>query len=79
MGIVSRVANGNPVLAIYTFHERRKVRLLPKDSISTMWQVALCINTAVSINSSTNTCKPKQMGETGSFRPQIKSTHMWPI
>lgn len=30
------------------------------------------ILTAVSVNSSTNTCTPKQMGETGSFPPQIR-------
>ena len=72
MRTISRVANRNPVLAIYTFHKGRKVRLLPKDAVSTMWQVASRINTAVSINSSTNTCKLKQMGETGSFPPQIR-------
>jgi len=37
-----------------------------------MWQLASHINTAVSVNSSTNTCKPKQMGETGSFLPHIR-------
>lgn len=37
-----------------------------------MWQVASHISTAASINSSTNTCKPKQMGQTGSFPPHIK-------
>lgn len=62
MGTTSRAANRNPVLATYTFHEGRQIRLLPRDAVSTMWQVALHINTAVSINSSTNTCKPKQMG-----------------
>lgn len=72
MGTAGRLANRNPALAIYTFHKGRKVRPLPKDAISTMWQVASHINTAVSMNSSTNTCTPKQMGETGSFPPQIR-------
>lgn len=43
-----------------------------KAAVCAMWQVASHISTAASINSSTNTCKPKQMGQTGSFPPQIK-------
>lgn len=72
METASRVANRNPVLAIDTFHKGRKVRLLPKDARSTMWQVASHINTAVSMNSSAHTRRPRQMGETGSFLPQIR-------